>query len=87
MASDDGNMPTAAKQRAVVVGGGPAGGLMAIYLSRTRGFEVDLFEALEEDRVAGPTIRSWNVVISNRGLVALKAGDVDLEKEVRGGYL
>ncbi|CAN0100067.1 unnamed protein product [Ectocarpus sp. 4 AP-2014] len=77
------NQPVGSKQRAVIVGGGPAGALMALYLSQDRGFKVDLFEAFDENKVAGPTIRSWNVVLFDRGSDALKAGGVDLQKEVR----
>lgn len=77
------NQPAGSKQRAVIVGGGPAGALMALYLSQDRGFKVDLFEAFDENKIAGPTVRSWNVVLFDRGSDALKAGGVDLQKEVR----
>ena len=72
----------AAKKRVVIVGGGPAGGLMAVCLSRSGRFEVDVFEALEEDRISGPTIRSWNVVLFGRGVDAIKSAGVDLQEEV-----
>ena len=38
-------------KRAAIVGGGPTGALMALYLSQDRGFEVDVFEAMEESKV------------------------------------
>ncbi|CAM9188523.1 unnamed protein product, partial [Hapterophycus canaliculatus] len=69
-------------QRVAVVGGGPAGALMALYLSRAGGFEIDLFEAFEESKIAGPTSRSWNVILFARGCEALEGGGFDLEKEV-----
>ncbi|CAN0208273.1 unnamed protein product [Ectocarpus sp. 6 AP-2014] len=75
------NQPAGSKQRAIIVGGGPAGALMALYLSQDRGFKVDLFEAFDENKIAGPTVRSWNVVLFDRGSDALKAGGVDLQKE------
>lgn len=58
--------------------------MLALYLAQRDGFKVDLFEALEESRISGPTERSWNVVISPRGSRALKAGGADLHEEVRG---
>ncbi|CAN0495463.1 unnamed protein product, partial [Laminaria digitata] len=69
-------------KRAAIVGGGPAGALMTLYLSQDRGFEVDVFEAMEESRIAGPTVRSWNLVLFDRALRALEGGGVDLEEEV-----
>lgn len=69
-------------KRATIVGGGPAGALMALYLAQDRGFEVDLFEAFEESKISGPTVRSWNIVLFERGLAALKGGLVDLQQEV-----
>lgn len=73
----------AAKQRVVIAGGGPAGGLMAVYLSRSGRFEVDVFEALEEGKISGPTIRTWNVVLFGRAADALESAGVDLQEEVR----
>lgn len=55
---------------------------MAIYLAQDRGFDVDVFEASGEEKMSGPTVRSWNVVISKRGIKALSAAGVDLIKEV-----
>lgn len=71
-----------ARQRAVVVGGGPAGALMAVVLSRSGRFDVDVFEAFEESKISGPTIRSWNVVLLARGSHALESTGVDLQEEV-----
>lgn len=69
------------KQRAVIIGGGPAGALMALHLGQRR-FEVDLFEAMDQDEIAGPTIRSWNVVLMGRGQKALDSAGVNLHEEV-----
>lgn len=55
---------------------------MALYLSQDRGFEVDVFEAMEESRIAGPTVRSWNIVLFDRATSALERGGVDLQQEV-----
>lgn len=55
---------------------------MALYLSQDRGFEVDVFEAMEERRIAGPTVRSWNVVLFDRAHGALKGAGMDLEEKV-----
>lgn len=72
-----------AKQRATIVGGGPAGALLALYLSQQgRGFEVDLFEREKEDRIHGPTVQSYNFVVLDRGTDALEAGGFDIQKEV-----
>ena len=69
-------------KRAAIVGGGPTGALMALYLSQDRGFEVDVFEAMEESKVAGPTVRSWNIVLFDRATSALKGAGVDVDEEV-----
>lgn len=69
--------------KAVIVGGGPAGALMAIYLAQDPGFKVDLFEKLEEDGISGPTIRSWNVILFKRGLAAVEGAGVDIHAEVK----
>lgn len=45
-------------------------------------FEVDVLEALEEGKISGPTIRSWNVVLNRRGRGALESAGVDLQEEV-----
>jgi len=77
-AAVDSNMPV--KQRVVIVGGGPAGALMALYAQRR--FKVDLFEACEEDKIAGPTRRSWNIVLLGRGREAIDTAGIDLLQEV-----
>ncbi|CAM9401464.1 unnamed protein product, partial [Hapterophycus canaliculatus] len=76
--------PSTQRQRAVIVGGGPAGALMALSLSHGGAFEVDLLEACQESEMTGTTMRSWNVVLFGRGIRALKAAGVDLHEEVRG---
>jgi kynurenine 3-monooxygenase len=59
-----------------VVGGGPAGTLLALYLAQ-RGHEVDLFESrpdLRVNRLDGG--RSINLALATRGIVALRAGGI-----------
>jgi len=59
-----------------IVGGGPAGSLLALYLAR-RGHEVDLFESrpdLRLNRLDGG--RSINLALATRGIVALRAGGI-----------
>ena len=69
-------------KRAAIVGGGPTGALMALYLSQHRGLEVDVFEAMHESKISGPTMRSWNIVLFDRATSALKGGGVDIKEEV-----
>lgn len=55
----------------VVVGAGPAGALMAIYLARS-GHEVTVYEARPDiRRVAVPAGRSINLALATRGIVPL----------------
>ncbi|MFW2381606.1 MAG: FAD-dependent oxidoreductase [Acidimicrobiales bacterium] len=59
-----------------VVGAGPAGSLLALYLAQ-RGHEVDLFESrpdLRVNRLDGG--RSINLALATRGIVALRAGGI-----------
>lgn len=72
--------------RATIVGGGPAGSTMAIFLAGKHGFEVDLYEERERDAIAVHTIRSYNFVLMKRGLLSLQAAGIDMAKEV-GGWL
>lgn len=74
--------PTSLK-RATVVGGGPAGALMAIFLAQDRGFQVEIFEASSREMLSDRSERSYNIVFMERGLDALRAGGVDLKKEVQ----
>ncbi len=72
--------PDKAGKNVNLVGAGPVGSLLAIYLAR-RGFEVDLFERRpdmrRENAGAG---RSINLAVSTRGLHALR--EVGLEAEI-----
>ncbi len=55
----------------IIVGAGPAGALMANYLGQA-GYEVDVYEAREDMRLAGPVGgRSINLALSLRGIAAL----------------
>ena len=55
----------------IVVGAGPAGALMALYLAR-RGYEVTVYEARPDiRRVAIPAGRSINLALATRGIVPL----------------
>ena len=55
----------------IVVGAGPAGALMAVYLAR-RGYEVTVYEARPDiRRVAIPAGRSINLALATRGIVPL----------------
>ena len=65
----------------VIIGGGLAGSLMALFLAR-RGYRVDVLERRPDPRTAEVVEgRSINLALSERGLNALRA--VGLEHEVR----
>lgn len=68
------NKPT---KKVVVVGGGLAGALMAVYMAK-RGFKVDVYEARKDPR-SEATIRgrSVNLAFSVRGIESLKAVGAD----------
>lgn len=71
--------PTAASGRsATVVGAGPAGSLMAIYLAR-QGFEVSVYESRPDLRVTDIDAgRSINLALATRGIVPLiEVGVID----------
>ena len=63
----------------VIVGGGLVGSLLALML-RQRGHEVELFEKRPDRRGGKSGGRSINLVVTSRGLHALKS--VDLHREV-----
>jgi kynurenine 3-monooxygenase len=66
------------KQKAIIIGAGLSGSLLAIYLAK-QGIEPDVYEARgdmrKEEAAAG---RSINLALSNRGIAALK--EVGLDK-------
>jgi len=66
--------------KAIIVGGGLGGALLASYLGR-RGFDVEVYEMRDDPRYAGAAGgRSINLALSYRGLCALEA--VGLADEV-----
>ncbi|CAM9662346.1 unnamed protein product, partial [Discosporangium mesarthrocarpum] len=68
--------------RVVIVGGGPSGALTSLYLAHpSRGFDIDILEGMPKEDVGRRTSRSYNVVVFERGLEALKAGGVDLNEQ------
>jgi kynurenine 3-monooxygenase len=72
--------PEAAGKRVNLVGAGPVGSLLSIYLAR-RGFDVELFERRPDMR--GEAVshgRSINLAVSTRGLHALR--EVGMEDEI-----
>lgn len=67
-------------QNIVLIGGGLAGSLLAIFLAR-HGFTVDVYERRPDMRkVRGEEGRSINLAISTRGIYALK--EVGLDREI-----
>src|SRR6185503_11839784 len=64
-------------EKTVIIGGGLAGSLLAIYLAR-RGFRVDVYESRgdmrREEIAAG---RSINLALSDRGIAALREVGMD----------
>lgn len=70
--------------RVVIAGGGPSGSLLGLFLARDDRFDVSIFEASTPEEITDPSNRSYNVVITKRGLGALQEGGVDLMKEVSG---
>jgi kynurenine 3-monooxygenase len=66
-----------AKQKAIIIGAGLSGSLLAIYLAK-RGIECEIYESRNdmrtEEMAAG---RSINLALSNRGIAALKEVGMD----------
>ncbi|XP_063469599.1 kynurenine 3-monooxygenase isoform X3 [Symphalangus syndactylus] len=68
------------RKKVAVIGGGLVGSLQACFLAK-RNFQIDVYEAREDTRVANFTRgRSINLALSHRGRQALKA--VDLEDQI-----
>ncbi|MCI0363195.1 MAG: FAD-dependent monooxygenase [Phycisphaerales bacterium] len=64
-------MSMAERRRITIIGAGPAGALMAIYLARG-GYDVTVYERLPDPRIHGFTGgRSINLALSARGIAAL----------------
>lgn len=68
---------------AVVVGGGPTGSLIALYLAQM-GWQVSVHERRSAETKVSSNRRSFNIVLNNRGLKALETIGVQLplEKQV-----
>ncbi len=65
------------KQNVLIIGAGLAGSLLAIYLAK-RGFEVDVYEARGDMRLANAAAgRSINLALSDRGIAALREVGMD----------
>jgi len=65
--------------KAVVVGAGPAGCVMALYLLR-RGFQVHVFERrsmIDESKLKGDP-RSYPILMTKRGIKAIEAAGLEL---------
>lgn len=68
------------KKTAVVVGGGPTGTLIALYLAQA-GWQVSVYEQRSIDAKASSNRRSFNIVLNRRGLKALEDAGVQLPSE------
>ena len=67
------------KKTVIIVGAGLAGSLMAIYLVR-RGYQVKVYESRADMRKSTVQAgRSINLALSDRGILALKGVDLDLD--------
>jgi kynurenine 3-monooxygenase len=65
------------KQRAIIIGGGLSGSLLAIYFAK-RGIAVDVYEARPDMRKVEVTAgRSINLALSDRGIAALREVGMD----------
>ena len=63
----------------IIVGAGLAGSLMAIYLVR-RGYRVKVYESRPDMRKSTVQAgRSINLALSDRGILALKGVELDLD--------
>lgn len=70
VAGDDGSS-VAGRGRVVVIGAGPAGCLMSVYLAR-RGYDVDIYESRPDQRIAlTDGKRAINLTLTHRGISAL----------------
>lgn len=69
-----------AQKAVVIVGGGPAGALCAIQFAK-RGYRVDVYERRGVTKREDEQTRSYNIVLNARGLKALKAAGVVLDRE------
>ena len=82
MTFSDGAEVSSQNKRAIVVGGGPAGTLMALYLAQMN-WKVSVYERRDSYTQLrdSKNRRTYNIVLSPRGLKALKQAGVTLPRE------